>query len=153
VNEYVKKIAYFYHASIQGAGPYPGAAETIRLIAEGRRVQGFLADAQCFTPGPLQWCMRQDDPDFDVNRYFPPSFRVLSADKRTKKPSDVLFKAAVQALGEVGIRPGEVLHIGSSVPRDIAPAKKHGFRTALFAGDKNSLVATPEQLKDPATRP
>jgi beta-phosphoglucomutase-like phosphatase (HAD superfamily) len=153
MNEYVKKIAYFYHASIQGAGPYPGAAETVRMIGEGTRVQGMLADGQCFTPGQLQWCLRQQDPDFEVNRYFPPSLRVLSADKRAKKPADALFKAAVQALGEKGIRPGEVLHVGSSLPRDVAPAKKHGFRTALFAGDRNSLVATPEQLKDPATRP
>jgi hypothetical protein len=153
MNEYVKKIAYFYHASIQGAGPYPGAAETVRMIGEGTRLQGLLADGQCFTPGQVQWCLRQQDPDFDVNRYFPPSLRVLSADKKAKKPSESLFKAAAQVLGEKGIRPGEVLHVGSSLPRDIAPAKKHGFHTALFAGDKNSLVATPEQLKDPATRP
>jgi hypothetical protein len=153
MNEYVKKIAYFYHASIQGAGPYPGAAEAVRLIGEGTRLQGLLADGQCFTPGQLQWCLRQQDPDCDVNRYFPPNLRVLSADKKVRKPSDALFKAAAQALGEKGIRPGEVLHVGSSLPRDIAPARKHGFRTALFAGDKNSLVATPEQLKDPATRP
>jgi hypothetical protein len=153
MNEYVKKIAYFYHASIQGAGPYPGAAEAVRMIGEGTRLQGLLADGQCFTPGQLQWCLRQQDPDFDVNRYFPPNLRVLSADKKVRKPSDALFKAAIQAIGEKGIRPAEVLHVGSSLPRDIAPARKHGFRTALFAGDKNSLVATPEQLKDPATRP
>ena len=51
------------------------------------------------------------------------------------------------------LTPAEVLHVGSNLARDIAPAKKHGFRTALFAGDKRSLVATPEQLKDPACRP
>jgi hypothetical protein len=37
--------------------------------------------------------------------------------------------------------------------RDIAPAKRAGFRTALFAGDRNSLSATSEQMKDPVTRP
>lgn len=153
MNEYVKKIAYFYHASIQGAGAYPGAAETVRLISEGTRVQGLLSDGQCFTPGQIQWCFRQQDPEFDLNRAFPPSLRVLSADKKAKKPADALFKAAVQALGDKGIRPDQVLHVGSSLARDIGPAKKHGFRTALFAGDKNSLVATPEQLKDNATRP
>ena len=45
MNEYVKKIAYFYHASIQGAGPYPGAAETVRLIGEGTRLQQTLPQA------------------------------------------------------------------------------------------------------------
>ena len=46
-----------------------------------------------------------------------------------------------------------MLHVGSHLTRDIAPAKRLGFRTALFAGDRHSLVATPEQLKDPALRP
>jgi FMN phosphatase YigB (HAD superfamily) len=45
------------------------------------------------------------------------------------------------------------LHVGSNLERDIAPAKKHGFRTALFAGDKASLGATAEQLQDPALKP
>ena len=43
--------------------------------------------------------------------------------------------------------------VGSNLARDIAPAKKHGFRTALFAADKQSLAASPEQLKDAAFRP
>jgi hypothetical protein len=33
------------------------------------------------------------------------------------------------------------------------PAKRLGVRTALFAGDKESLRASPEQLKDSASRP
>jgi hypothetical protein len=39
------------------------------------------------------------------------------------------------------------------VARDIVPAKRVGMRTGLFAGDKTSLAATPEQLKDAANRP
>jgi putative hydrolase of the HAD superfamily len=84
---------------------------------------------------------------------FPSSMRIISYDKKAKKPSDTIFKAAAQAAAAKGIDPGEVLHVGSSLTRDIAPAKKIGFRTALFAGDKNSLSATPDQLKDAAFRP
>lgn len=153
LNEYARKMAYFYHASIQGAGAYPGAAETVRAIASGARQQGLLADGQCFTVGQLQRCLKQQDPELDVNAVFPPPLRFISADRKARKPSDTLFKAAIQALGEKGVRPGEILHVGSSLTRDIGPAKKHGFRTALFAGDKASLAATPEQLKDPAFRP
>jgi hypothetical protein len=36
---------------------------------------------------------------------------------------------------------------------DLIPAKRLGMKTALFAGDRASLQATPEQLKDPASRP
>lgn len=153
VGDYVKKIAYFFHASIQGTGPEPDAAEAVRLVAEAGKTQGLLADGQCFTPGQLQRCLKQQDPGFELTLYFPLNLRFVSAERKAKKPSETLFKAAAQALGEKGIRPNEVLHVGSNLTRDIAPAKKHGFRTALFVGDKVSLVATPEQLKDPTFRP
>ncbi|QJW98314.1 HAD family hydrolase [Frigoriglobus tundricola] len=153
MNEYVKKIAYFYHASIQGTGPYPGAADALQLLADRGVVQGLLADGQCFTVGQVQRCLKQQHPDFDINAVVPPALRIISAEKKARKPSDTLFKAAIAAAAAKGVQPAQVLHVGSSLARDIGPAKKHGFRTALFAGDKNSLSATPEQLKDPAFRP
>jgi FMN phosphatase YigB (HAD superfamily) len=153
ISDYVKKIAYFYHASIQGTGAYPGAVDALKLSADQGVLQGLLGDGQCFTAGQLQRGLRQQDPDFDLNSVVPAAFRVLSAEKRAKKPSETLYKAAIQAAGSKGISPSEILHVGSNLTRDIAPAKKHGMRTALFAGDRNSLSATPDQLKDPATRP
>jgi hypothetical protein len=36
---------------------------------------------------------------------------------------------------------------------DLAGAKKMGMRTALFVGDKSTLQARPEQLKDPNLKP
>ena len=41
----------------------------------------------------------------------------------------------------------------SRLPQDVAPARKLGMKTGLFAGDKTSLQASAEQLKDPASRP
>lgn len=153
LTDYVKKIAYFYHASIQGSGPYPAAADALKLLAERGVVQGLLADGQCFTAGQLQRCLKQQDPEFDLNAVIPQSLRFISAELKAKKPSDTLFKAAVAGAAGRGLAPSQVLHVGSNLARDIGPAKKHGFRTALFAGDKNSLSATGEQLKDPALRP
>lgn len=153
VTEFVRKVAYFYHASIQGYGAYPGAADALRMTAEAGRVQGLLADGQVFTPAQLLKAIREQDPGFDVGAYFPPDLRFLSAERKARKPSDTIFRAAVEALTARGLKPADVLHVGSSIARDIAPAKKHGMRTALFAGDKASLAATAEQLKDPATRP
>jgi FMN phosphatase YigB (HAD superfamily) len=153
MNEYVKKIAYFYHASIQGAGPYPGAADALKRVAQRGVLNGLLADGQCFTPGQLQRCLRQQDPALDLDAVIPSTLRVVSSDKRARKPSEALFKAAIQASSAKGVVPAEILHVGSNLTRDIAPARRLGFRTALFAGDRNSLSATPEQLKDPATRP
>jgi FMN phosphatase YigB (HAD superfamily) len=153
LNEFVKKVAYFFHASIQGCGAYPGAAEAVRAVAEAGKLQGLLADGQAFTPAQLLRAVRQQDPGFELGNYFTPDLRILSAERKARKPSDTIFKAAVEALKARGVQPADVLHVGSSLERDIAPAKKHGMKTALFAGDKGSLAADPEQLKDPQYRP
>jgi FMN phosphatase YigB (HAD superfamily) len=151
--EFVKKIAYFYHASIQGAGPCPGAADTLRMLAERGITQGLLADGQSFTAGQLQRCLRRQDPGFELAAAIPSTLRFVSSDIKAKKPSETLFRAALQAAAGRGLSPDEVLHVGSNLARDIAPAKKIGFRTALYAGDRNSLVASREQLKGRDTRP
>lgn len=153
LGDFVQKVAYFYHASIQGAGPYPGAAAALEGLARRGITQGLLADGQCFTPGQLQRCLRMERPEAVLDRWIATDLRILSAEKRARKPSETLFRAAVQALGRHGLEPAEVLHVGSHLSRDIAPAKRFGFRTALFAGDRHSLSATPEQLKEPALRP
>jgi FMN phosphatase YigB (HAD superfamily) len=69
------------------------------------------------------------------------------------KPSEAIFKAALAMLSARKIAAKDCVVVGSSIQRDLAPAKKHGFRTALYAGDKHSLAATATQLKDPAERP
>jgi FMN phosphatase YigB (HAD superfamily) len=78
---------------------------------------------------------------------------VLSYQYRGRKPSERLFRPLLSQLQPQGIRPDQVLHIGSDVEKDIAPARKLGMRTGLFAGSKASLRATSEQLRDSATRP
>ncbi len=151
--EFAKKIAYFYHASIQGTGCYPGAADTLKLLADRGIQQGLLADGQCFTPAQLLRGLRAQDAGFDLNAVLPGPLRLISADCKARKPSGTIFQAAVTALAARGIAPSETLHVGSHLTRDIAPAKKLGMKTALFAGDKASLVADGEQLRDPALRP
>jgi FMN phosphatase YigB (HAD superfamily) len=153
LGEFTKKVAYFYHASIQGVGPYPGAADAVRELAGRGVVNGLLADGQVFTPAQVHKCLREQDPSFDVSMTFPVGLRVISAERKARKPSDTLFRVAAEALAARGLKPGDALHVGSNLARDIYPARRHGFRTALYAGDKASLVATPEQLKDPQYRP
>ncbi len=153
LNDYSRKIAYFFHASLQGTACHPGAAEALRSVAERGIEQGLLADGQCFTTVQLQRGLQRQEDGFDLNAVIPLAQRWISCDHRCRKPSENLFKLALRALRERGIEPHEALHVGSHLARDIAPAKKAGMRTALFAGDRASLAATPEQLKDAQQRP
>ena len=61
LNEFSRKIAYFFHASLQGTACYPGAAEALRHVASSGLTQGLLADGQCFTVTQLQRGLAQQD--------------------------------------------------------------------------------------------
>jgi FMN phosphatase YigB (HAD superfamily) len=153
IDEYSKKIAYFFHTSLQGTGAYPQAATTLQSLRDRRLWLGIVADGQCFTALQLQRALAKQEPDFTLETVIPPTHRVWSAEMRGKKPSERLYRKMLDVLHEEQIDPHEVLHVGSSIPLDVIPAKKLGMKTALFAGDKTSLQATPEQLKDKQTRP
>ncbi len=153
LNEYSRKVAYFFHASLQGTACYPGAARALAHVAESGLAQGLLADGQCFTPVQLQRGLEAQAPDARLEQWLTDGLTVLSCDVRARKPSERLFRQAVNALAEKGIAPAEVLHVGSRIQQDLVPARRLGMKTALFAGDRTSLQATPEQLREPACRP
>jgi len=153
LNEYSKKVAYFFHASLQATSLEPEAELALKLAADLGLQQGLLADGQYFTVLQLARALKARDATLNLDRALPTGLRILSCEVKARKPSDTIFRRAVTALAAIGIKAEETLHIGSKLSRDIAPAKRAGMRTALYTGDKASLEAPQELLKDPAHRP
>ena len=153
LNEYSRKIAYFFHASLQGTACYAGLLAALDHVRARGLCQGLLADAQCFTTVQLQRGLARQAAKADVDMPFDAALRSLSCELGGRKPSERLFKHFLGAAAQRGLAPAQVLHIGSRIEQDLLPAKKLGMRTALFAGDRESLQATKPQLKHAATRP
>jgi FMN phosphatase YigB (HAD superfamily) len=153
LNELSRKIAYFYHASIQGTACYPGCAQALQAVKTAGSRSGLLGDGQCFTAAQLQRGLHAQDETANMDDLIPLSLRFLSCDVRARKPSERLFRHALQQLAVQQVAPKEVLHVGSRLLQDLVPARRLGMKTALFAGDRASLDATPEQLKDAGSRP
>jgi hypothetical protein len=153
LGDYSRKIAYFFHASLQGAACYDGASQALELVHHAGLKQGLVADAQGFSFVQLQRGLTQQHAGIGAALLVEPALRALSCEVGGRVPSERLFKHCLNNLAAMGITPSQVLHVGSRLSLDLAPAKKLGMKTALFAGDKDSLQATKEQLKDPATRP
>jgi hypothetical protein len=153
LNEFSRKVAYFFHASLQGTACYAGAARALGHVKQAGLAQGVIADAQCFTLVQLRRGLSRQDATAKVDELIDPDLRACSYELRARKPSERLFRHLLATLAEREIRPAQVLHIGSRVTLDIAPARRLGMRTGLFAGDKASLQATREQMKEYATRP
>lgn len=153
LNEFSRKVAYFFHASLQGTACYPGAATALRHVAESSLMQGLLADGQCFTLVQLQRGLTAQDESARLDDLLTSDCVSLSYEIHARKPSERLFRHALANLARHGLAPFQVLHVGSRMQQDIIPARRLGLRTALFAGDKASLQATVDQLKDPLNRP
>ncbi len=153
LNEFSQKVAYFFHASLQRTAAYGGAVAALRHVTASGLTQGLVADAQFFTTVQLQRALAHQDRSAKLDDLVPRRFQVLSHEVGARKPSLLLFRQTLAILGQEGIAADQVLHIGSRIGHDIVPARRVGMKTGLFAGDKASLQATPEQLKDPASRP
>jgi FMN phosphatase YigB (HAD superfamily) len=153
LNEFAAKVAFFFHSSLQPVAAEEGAADALRHVARRGLSQGLLADGQCFTPVQLRRALAAQDKDLDPDAALTDGLTTLSCEVRARKPSDRVFRQAVAALSAKGIEAGEVLHVGSRIQQDLIPARRLGMRTALYAGDRDSLQATPEQLRDGPGRP
>jgi FMN phosphatase YigB (HAD superfamily) len=152
-DDYSVKVAYFFHISLQGTACYPGAYEALHYVHKSLGKQGLLSNGQCFTPVQLARGLRAQDAAKSLDQLIPPEMRVLSHAIRGRKPSERLYREMLDQLREQGLKPDEVLHVGSSIAGDVVPARRLGMKVALFAGDKASLQATPDQLKQSGTRP
>ena len=153
LNEFSRKVAYFFHSSMQSTACYPGVAAALKHVKAQGLIQGILANSQGFTLVQLERGLTKQDPGAGISKLLDANFMACSHELRCRLPSERFFRHILAAASSKGIQPSEVLHIGSRISMDVAPARRLGMRTGLFAGDKASLEATPEQLKDAFNRP
>lgn len=96
---------------------------------------GLISNAQFYTVYLFKWLLGAAPEDLG----FQPGLIFLSYQTGYAKPSPELFQRAADALNKMNIQTQAVLFMGNDMLNDILPAKRAGFKTALFAGDKRSL--------------
>src|SRR5262249_34536510 len=100
LNEFSRKVAYFFHASLQGTSCYAGAAAALRHVKESGLAQGLIANAQCFTAVQLQRGLTGQDAEARLDDLVEPGLRACSSEVRARKPSERLFRHLLTALAE-----------------------------------------------------
>lgn len=153
LNRFAECVAYFFHRSLQGVGPQPGALETLRELRRRGYLLGIIGDGQVFTRLQILRALRQQGELGSLEELFDPALIAISAEVGAKRPSETLFRRVLNEVVRRGLSAANVLHVGCNLELDIAPAKRLRMRTALYAGDKAALSATPEQLADKSLRP
>ena len=153
LEELSDKVAYFFHASLQGVEAAPNALAALQRVANAGLRQTLLSDGQSFT---LVQMLRA----LESQGKLPPAGELLAFDCLTlsfqegvRKPSKSLYRACLARFAEHDIKPGEILHVGNRLRDDLAIARQAGMRTALYAADKTSLRASKAEIQDPQMRP
>lgn len=118
----------------------PGLHETITRLHTSGIPLGLISNAQFYTPIILEYHLAGRFDDSGTVSYFDNSLCEYSYMHHRAKPDIMLFEACANKLHETyEISPSAVLFVGNDMLKDILPARKTGFKTALFAGDARSL--------------
>jgi len=150
---YADKVAYFFHANLQGVQAAPNATETLVRLRRGGISLGLLADTQPFTMAQLVKELDLRGAAAGGESLFAPLLMTESHRLGVRKPSPTLYAWAVQRAEKSGIAPHEVLHVSHRLTDDLTLAREFGFRTALYVGDRNSCRVTAAELNDPDHKP
>jgi FMN phosphatase YigB (HAD superfamily) len=147
------KVAYFFHMRLQGVEVAEHAVSALSAIDSANVAQALLADAQPFSLVQMLRAFRQNGTLPPLTALFGADVMTLSFRLGVRKPSKSLYLHVLRHFQQQGISPQEVLHVGNRLGDDLAEAKRHGMRTALYAGDADSVQAAKDDIKNPETRP
>jgi putative hydrolase of the HAD superfamily len=120
--------------------PMPGSKSLLNHLSNKNKELGLISNAQFYTPLLLKYYYggKQTLSDHQIP-YFSENISIFSYKEGAAKPGDSMYEKMVKNLADQNIKPTEVLYFGNDMLHDIYPAKRAGFYTALFAGDKRSL--------------
>lgn len=129
----VERAAVEHELATNPVWPMPGFPAVPRALAD-RFAVGVVSNAQFYTPLTLEALAGAPLPALGLAA----DLCLWSFEAGRAKPSVELYRAAARRLAARGIAPGEVLMVGNSARKDVAPAQAAGFRAALFAGDRRA---------------
>lgn len=152
LEDYSEKIAYFFHAALQGCEAAPEAKDAILECHELGLLQGLAGDGQAFT---LSHANRLLDPGRKtiLSQCLASGCTSFSYEVGARAPNSRVYERCLEVLREFGVQSDQILVVSSRLVEDLAPAKQLGLWTALYAGNKYSLRATSQQVRDPELKP
>ncbi|MBW1835100.1 MAG: HAD family hydrolase [Deltaproteobacteria bacterium] len=132
---FIRKFAVEFEMLVNPVYPMPHIRELLFACKDSKLLTGIISNAQFYTPYLFKWLLGSDMPDLGFHN----DLIIFSYKFGYAKPSTFLFQLAAKKLNNMNIQENSVLYIGNDMLKDIYPAKKTGFKTALFAGDSRSL--------------
>lgn len=151
--EFAEKVAFFFHQSLQATAGTASAHAAVLAVSRAELMQGLLANAQTFSIAQLLRALGSFGKLPPTEELFDNRVLVLSCQQGIRKPSPGLFQVLIEQANEQGIEPQEILYVAARLRDDLAIARQAGMRTALYAGDKESLQAAKSDINEASMRP
>ena len=134
-NQKIERLALEYEVRTNPVWPMPGCADCLNRLRTAGIQLGLISNAQFFTPLLFSELLGDGLDSLGI----PSPLRLFSYEHQQAKPGLFLFERARDVLAQQGTAPSAALFIGNDMLKDVYPASRVGFRTALFAGDERSL--------------
>ncbi len=128
-------FAVWFETLFNPVCPMPSAATLLSRVRQSGIPAGIISNAQFYTPLLFPALLGAGAEELGFNK----ELLFFSYIEGHAKPSSYMYEMAGEKLKNMRIEPEYVLYTGNDILNDILPAKKAGFKTALFAGDARSL--------------
>lgn len=135
-----RRLAFIFELISNKVHPMPGMRETLKQLRNSRIPLGIVSNAQFYTPIIMNYFLDGRLRDGERISGFDMNLTVFSYKRLRAKPDPTLFEGVAETLRrQYGVAPNETLYVGNDMYKDVWPANRVGFKTALFAGDRRSL--------------
>lgn len=134
-SEQILELIVRYEVQTNPVWEMPDLRKTLASLQNDGKTLGIISNAQFYTRLLPQALLNSSFSELG----FDDELCVYSYEHRHGKPDTFLYHEQVRRLASRNINPSEVLYVGNDMLKDIWPATKVGFQTALFAGDQRSL--------------
>lgn len=132
--EKARLFALEFELQVNEVWPAPGLEKVIGEL-RGSRDLGIISNSQFYTPLTFRALTGRSPEEMG----FDPSLLIWSYKVGLKKPSLDFYRHFTRRLEKRDYEPRQVLYVGNDIRRDVAPARKLGMKTALYAGDRRSV--------------
>ena len=137
----IESIALSYECGVNPVWPMPGAGDLLSTLRHEGLALGLISNAQFYSPMLFPALLGLELPELG----FTSDLCIYSYQHGIAKPDPGLYEILRMRLKQHGVEPGETLYLGNDALKDIDPAARLGFHTALFAGDSRSLRLCPDR--------
>lgn len=135
----IELLALGFEFESNPVSPMPGMDHIIRFFKQNKISLGIVSNAQFYTPILMNFFLHKKLSTSEKIKPFIPELSFYSYKIQRAKPDHWAFDKLKSRFKKMGIKASEVLFVGNDMLKDVYPAAKSGFQTALFAGDTRSL--------------